>query len=162
MPSTNTHNENENENENEYYDQDIEKQKVLRQRRFYPTRIGGYCINAVTGAPYYDIKQGSYEELRLYRVLNCTGIYDKKGFLRRKNDPINYEPNILYYDNPEQYERHVKKKLPQSQINTWHTNVRCMFPDGGKFVKAEWEKSRKNNYNIILRSSQELSEDEWK
>ncbi len=160
MPSSNT--QHDHENDDAYYDQEAEKQKVLRQRRFYPSRFGGCCINAVTGEPYYDIKQGSFEELRLYRVSDCSGFYDKKGFLRRNNDPINNDPNILYYDNPEQYGRHVKKKLPQCQINRWHTNIRRMFPDGGKFVKAEWEKFRKEKYNIILRGSHELLEDEWK
>ena len=162
MPSTNA------QQEDEYFDEETEKQKVLRQRRFYPTRIGGWCVNAMTGSQY-DIKQGSFEELRLYRVSDCTGFYDNRGFLRRKNDPINRDPNMMYYDNPEQYARHMKRKLPQSQINTWHANVNRMFPDGGDFVKAEWEKIRKENYNNMLRSSQapateerqESSEDEW-
>lgn len=162
MPSSNT------QYEEEYYDEETETQKVLRKRRFHPTRIGGWCVNAVTGAQY-DIKQGSFEELRLYRVSDCTGFYDKRGFLRRRNDPINRDPNMLYYDNPEQYARHMKRKLPQDQINIWHTNVQRMFPDGGAFVKAEWDKIRKENYNNMLRSSQapateerqESSEDEW-
>ncbi len=153
--------------EEEYTDENEEQEKVLRKRRFYPTRIGGYCINAVTGSRYH-IQQGSFEELRLFRTTDATGFYDSKGFLRRRNDPVSRDPNFLYYDSPEQYMRHMRQKVPQEQVNRWHTNVQRMFPDGGDFVKAEWDKIRKEHFDRmsarssnVVKEPQETSDDEW-
>ncbi len=163
MPSTHNYNNVEN-----YDDDDELQQKVLRKRRFYPTRIGGVCVNAASGSRY-PIQQGSFEELRLYRISDVTGFYDKNGYLRRRNDPLNHEPNMLYFDTPEQYMRHMRQKLPQESINRWHTNVKRMFPDNGDFDRAEYEKIRKENRSRMVRSSQvqdesqvvASSDDEW-
>ena len=163
MPSTSKH------NDVEYYDnEDEQEQKVLRKRRFYPTRMGGLCVNAASGSRY-PIQQGSFEELRLYRVSDVTGFYDKNGYLRRRNDPLNREPNMLYFDTPEQYMRHMRQKLPQESINRWHTNVKRMFPDDGDFDRAAYEQIRKENRSNMARSNWSSedapvpasSDDEW-
>ena len=153
--------------EDTYFDDDEEHQKVLRKRRFYPTRIGGWCVNAVTGSRY-PIQQGSFEEMRLFRVTDSTGFYDERGYLLRRGDPPSRDPNLLYYDNPEQYMRNMKQKMPQEQINRWHTNVQRMFPDGGDFVKEEYDKIRKENYDrqtsrstIQSAENRPSSDDEW-
>jgi len=123
------------------YNDDGEETKVLRKRRFYPTKIGGLIVNAASGHSY-GIPQGSFEELRLYKVSDVTGYYDAHGFLLRRNDAPNREPCLCYYESPEEYTRHMRQKVPQKRINEWHNNVKRMFPDGGEFVKSEYEAIR--------------------
>jgi len=75
------------------------------------------CINAVTGQRYYCPKTNkpiyncSLESRQLYGVLDCTA-------------PIgNRDPYKLYYDTPEQYERHRHTKVPKNRKAEWRAKM---------------------------------------
>lgn len=75
------------------------------------------CINAITGQRYYcpktnkPIYNGSLESRQLYGVLDCTA-------------PIgNRDPFKLYYDTPEQYERHRHSKVSKRMKAAWRAKM---------------------------------------
>ena len=110
-----------------------------RKPRCYPTALHGRIINGQTGKEY-GCMQGSYEELRYYKVIDSRGIYDKHGCKTGRKDPVNKDPVILYYDSPIQYMYHMDVELPEKNIKEWYEKKGRMFPDNGVFVKEEWEK----------------------
>ena len=72
------------------------------------------CINAVTGHKYYDPKtnkpiyNNSLASTQLYIVMDSTS-------------PIgNKDPFKLFYDTPEQYERHFKTTISPEIKNIWN------------------------------------------
>ena len=75
------------------------------------------CINAVTGQPYFNpstnkvIYQNTIPSRQLFQVIDTTA-------------PIgNKDPYKLYYDTPEQYERHRGFKISKSIKNTWREKM---------------------------------------
>lgn len=149
-----------NQNDTNY---DGERRVRIKRRRYHPTKLGGACINAQTGHRY-SIMQGSFKELQLYKMIDATSYYDKDGFRLEGKQP-NLDPNLLYYDSPEEYMRHMKTKVSQEQVNRWHVNKKRMFPESNEF------KFDKEAYNAICaekykpqRSSpapEASYEDEW-
>jgi hypothetical protein len=147
-------------NENNFNENGEPRVRVKR-RRYYPTKLGGVCVNAQSGQRY-QIMQGSFEELRLYKTIDATAFYDKNGYLRETRDPVNPDPNMLYYDSPEEYMRHMRVKLPQDRVNRWHINNKRIFPDGGEFDKAAYDEIRSESFMSRMDEAQrESSEDEW-
>jgi len=61
----------------------------------------GYCTNAVNKS-HYPFKVNSKESLQLFIVMSSLSNNNRV-------DPIK-----LYYDNPEQYERHTRRKVHKS------------------------------------------------
>ena len=149
-------------NQNDVY-QHGERRVRIKRRRYHPTKLGGACINAMTGQRY-PIMQGSFEELRLYKMIDATAFYDKDGFLLEKKQ-TNPEPNILFYDSPEEYMRHMKTKIPQEQVNRWHINKNRMFPESNdyQFSKEAYDAIRLEKFAPRTSSpTREVSsEDEW-
>lgn len=109
-----------------------------RKPKCYPTALHGRIKNGQTGLDY-GCMQGSYEELRYYKVIDSRGIYDKHGCRTGRKDPINKDPILLYYDSPIQYMRHMKVELSEKDVKEWYEHKSRMFPDNGVFVKKEWE-----------------------
>ena len=78
------------------------------------------CINAVSGVPYYSdstkkpIIVGSKESEKFFIVTNSMG-------LTESNDPV-----ILYYDCPEQYERHRHTTLSKTVKDTWRSKIESL------------------------------------
>jgi len=106
------------------------KKKIkIKKRRYYPTTQGKYCVNAVNGMRY-PWKSGSYNELQLFKMIDATGKYDKDGFLIKRSEEKNKDPNFLYFDSPEQYAKHMRIKLDHVQSQKWHSKVRMIFPNG--------------------------------
>lgn len=69
-------------------------------------QINSQIINAVTGFPcinddFQAYRVGSMNELLLFKVKFITGESNTPGI-------------TLFYDSPEQYERHMMKRLPQT------------------------------------------------
>jgi hypothetical protein len=79
----------------------------------YGSNISGIIRNAVTGTKY-NIKVGSKDEALLFKVTNAT------GFNKRK------EPLILYYDSPEQYEKHYFIHVSDEIKQKWLESSLCM------------------------------------
>ena len=75
------------------------------------------CINAVSGVPYYSdstkkpIIVGSKESEKFFIVTNSMGLTESK-------DPV-----ILYYDSPEQYERHRHTTLAKAAKEAWRAKI---------------------------------------
>lgn len=145
--------------------QDGERRVRIKRRRYYPTKLGGNCMNALTGQRY-PIMQGSFEELQLYSMIDASSFYDKDGFRLEKNQSSsNPNPNFLFYDSPEEYMRHMKTKVPQEQVNRWHHNKKRMFPEsnGFKFAKEAYYAILAEKH-VVQQSSpspKASSEDEW-
>ena len=75
------------------------------------------CINAVTGHKYYDPKtnkpiyNNSLASTQLYIVMDTTS-------------PIgNKDPFKLFYDTPEQYERHRKLRISRDMKESWRSRM---------------------------------------
>ena len=144
----------------------IERRSKLRRRKYYPTRVGGACVNACTGAAY-QWYQGSNDEMRLYKVFEVTGYYDNQGFMSKRKDPQNRDPLILYYDSPEQYKSHTKCNVNQKLIAEWHEKVKQIFP-GGRYDEDSYEEWRKNHYAKTMKGyksgetlRKSISDEEW-
>ena len=83
----------------------IDKQKVyitVFETNFSNT----HAMNAVTNIPY-KVKFGSRDEDSLFSVIIATG-------------ETGQTPLILFYDSPEQYERHFSVDLSPSTKQRWH------------------------------------------
>ena len=141
-----------------------------RRRCYFPTRHGGFCVNAVTGVRY-QYTQGSFEALRLYQVIDSSGKCDSNGYTRTRWDPSNQTPNFLFYDSPEQYSRHQKVDINPKSSYQWHIDVKRMFPDD-VFDKTAYIEIRMRKHNVgetPVNDSQESatvdthenSDDEW-
>ena len=65
-----------------------------------------YAMNAITNTPY-KVKFGSKEEDSLFSVIIATG-------------ETGQTPLILFYDTPEQYERHFFVDLTPETKQRWH------------------------------------------
>lgn len=105
-----------------------DKKTRVKQRKYFPTPRGAQIVNAVSGY-VYPWTQGSFEERRLYKTMDLTAYYDNKGCRRSRRALPGSEPNLLYYDSPEQYMMHKGVKLPQSKIMSWHENNRALFKE---------------------------------
>lgn len=76
-----------------------------------------YIINAITGQRMHcqitgqPIKQNSLASRQLYAVMDCTAPNGSK------------DPMKLYYDTPEQYERHRRVKVPRSRKEEWRKKI---------------------------------------
>ena len=116
-----------------------------RRALYYTSNVpDSFIKNAFTGH-IYPYKVGSLESLKLYKVMDSTGTIDKDGVRLNVKSRPNSQPNILYYDNPEEYMRHRRIKLDSDKINSWKNKVNRLFPKG-EFSKIEWMKM-KEEYN---------------
>ena len=83
------------------------RKKDKRFITFYETNYGNaYCMNAKTNYPY-DVKYGSRDEDKLFSVILSTGETGKT-------------PPILFYNSPEEYERHFGEKVSNETKQRWH------------------------------------------
>lgn len=163
MPSQKITDDEPDFNENEIL-HDGERRVRIKRRKYHPTKLGGVCVNAQTGHRY-PIMQGSFDELKLYKIVDATSHYDKDGF-RLAMKQSNSDPNILYYDSPEEYMRHMKTKVSQEQVNRWHVNKKRMFPESNecKFDKEAYLAICAEKYAEKQRSSytpEASTQDEW-
>jgi hypothetical protein len=83
---------------------------------------GTYIRNAETGQ-YYKYKVGSKDEDRLFKLSLSTGV------LKTTNGS-----SILFYDSPEQYERHLSDILSDEIKEKW-MNKRSFFLEMEKLEK---------------------------
>ena len=133
-------------------DDDSSKESEIQYiRDYFPTRLGGKIVNAQSGYVYNYI-QGSYDELRLYRIIDTRSFYDEYGCSTTKKDPVNKTPNFLYYDTPEQCMRHLDIKMNPIRVKSWHDKQSKLFSSSGNFNKDEWDKIKKESYEHSTRA----------
>lgn len=118
---------------------------VMYNRDVYPTTLYHKIVNASTGEKY-PYNQGSYDELRLYKMVDARGVYDEHGCKIAKHLPPNSSPVFLYYDSPEQCMRHQGIKLDKDRVNKWYKEKQLLFNQNGSFNKNEWEKLKYDTY----------------
>ena len=83
------------------------KRREKRFITFFETNYGNkYCMNAKTNQPY-DAKYGSKDEDGLFSIILATGEFGQT-------------PPILFYDSPEEYERHFGVNLSKETKQRWH------------------------------------------
>lgn len=109
----------------------ITKKTVIKKRKFFPTKRGMSIVNAVSGYEY-PWTQGSFDEKRLFKVIDSTAYYDEKGVVRHRTNNNIGTPNLLYFDSPEQYMMHMRQKIAHNKLMAWHDNVRRLFPEDSK------------------------------
>ena len=84
--------------------------KIVRSRiDCYTSGDAGSPIRNAEIGNYYKCKVGSKEENLFFKVSLST------GELKTKNGS-----NILFYDSPEQYEKHLDQEVSQTIKQTWH------------------------------------------
>ena len=150
----------------------VEKAEREENRVYYTTNnTKGYIYDAITGLPH-RWKVGSYDSLRLYSVIDATGVVDENGIKIPFNGMPNRSPNILYYESPEAYERHnPKQTLYNSDSNDtlkhrndWYTLKARLFgsassnqDEASHINMAEytlWRDEKKNKYANELDKAQ--------
>jgi len=139
--------------------EDSDKQIKFKKRLYHPSPNRGRCINAQTGV-HYPWKSSSFESLRIYKVMDSTGFYDSKGFLRVSSDPINQGANVLYYDSPEQYGRHLRHRVDTDYCSKWHNKISNIFP-GGVFSLDAYEYEKNKNLGNTLKTEEETHNVEY-
>lgn len=99
---------------------DNNKKNNLEYIEFYRTSYipGSNIKNAITGN-YYPYLVGSNNEKLLFKVAICTG---EKGTLNYVNNQWIAETNLLFYDSPEQYERHLYGEISLNIKRLWLEN----------------------------------------
>jgi len=107
---------------------DYNKKVKIKKRKYYPTGRGCNIVNAISGHQYPWI-QGSFDEKRLFKVIDTTSYYDESGYVRSKRKATPGYSNMLYFDSPEQYMIFMGIKLENSKIMRWHDNYRKTFKE---------------------------------
>jgi hypothetical protein len=70
----------------------------------FPSNVMGTpIVNAITGVKY-PWNVGSFEEIHLWKVANCT----------------RFTPTLYFYDSPEQYEAYRRVELDPESKEVWH------------------------------------------
>jgi hypothetical protein len=82
---------------------------VWRKIRVYATRVnvGSHIRDAISGK-YTNYRVGSKDEDLFFKSINVSGIRKPTG-----------EPAVLFFENPEQYEKHMFVKLSVDQKLKW-------------------------------------------
>jgi hypothetical protein len=115
---------------------------VVRERAYYPSNnIMDYVRNAVTGGQY-PYRAGTFDAMRLYKVFDTTSKCDKNGIILLPYEKRNPNPNILYYDSPEQYMKHRKVTVTQSEVNKWYERNTRLFGNrigDGSFNREQYD-----------------------
>lgn len=82
-----------------------------------PYTPGATIRNALTGI-YQNYKVGRREEHLFYKVVMATG--------EGRDGKLSQEPNQLFYDYPEQYERHWACTVSEEAKSAWYERMRAM------------------------------------
>jgi len=115
-------------------DQDEHETSEEREARrsYYPSNTPeAPVVNAISGHPY-PFKVGSLESLRLFHVTDATGQCDERGLVCPRSGRGNPEPNHLYFESPEQYQRFLGRgpRFDTAFCEAWRSKVNALFPEG--------------------------------
>jgi len=103
-------------------------------RMYYPSNAtGSIIVNAITGKPY-PWRSGTIDSLRLFRVVDSSGRCNNQGFYDRHGNnhkTFNKEPNILYYDGPNEYMMQRKTRVDPMLVSEWNTTRGELFSGEG-------------------------------
>ena len=106
--------DNVNEPEWDMFSEDYEhlakEEKLAHLSQIY-SATSGYCYNAITRHPY-PFKKNQPEARKLFMVHDSLGVMGRT------------EPYKMYYDTPEQYERHRRVRLNPDIIDLFYERQR--------------------------------------
>jgi hypothetical protein len=130
---------------------------------YYPSNcIGGSLRNAMDGCEY-PCKRGDRAELRYFKMIDSRNVLNNDGRRRHHTDTneAGRDPNMLYYESPEQYMQHCKQQrlmgrprnLTAKQINAWHVRKNRLFPRERNYIAEDG--------NTVFKAG-ELNENEYK
>jgi hypothetical protein len=129
------------DSENDFQDNNPENE-IVRERAYYPSNdLMDYVRNALTGGQY-PYRAGTFDSMRLYKVADTTGRCDRNGVVLLPTEKRNPNPNMLFYDSPEQYMKHRKVKVQQSDVNKWYERNTRLFGNrigDGAFNKEQYQ-----------------------
>ena len=116
----------------ETYNEDNVAKKSHRssRRKYYPSnKSQSFIVNAVTGAKY-TYKVGSWDQSRLYKIVDTTGACDGEGYvITSLKEPTNPSPNHLFFDTPEECMKHMRIQISPEQVKMWRVKVHARFTD---------------------------------
>ena len=97
------------------------KKRKRGMPKSYPSNIQGQrIVNAMTGT-VYDYRVGSKDETRLFKVATSQPFKKHVDLLGEEViDADGYQMNTLFYDNPEQYEKHRFLTLSDELKMSWY------------------------------------------
>jgi hypothetical protein len=113
-------------------------EEEMKKFRFYPSNAHGSAVVHARTGEKYPWSVGSFESLRLFRIINTTGGYNEHGKVIEHGSPPNRDPNFLYYDSPDDYEDHWRFHLNNETHDKWNSQVQFLFP-GGEFSKIRFD-----------------------
>ena len=104
-----------------------QSKKFGRRRYFTSNKQNSFIVNAETGSTY-SFRVGSNESRYLFKIVDTTGVCDSNGYELNPRDESypNRNPNHIFYDNPEQFEKHQKILLSHVIQEKWYKkNMEC-------------------------------------
>lgn len=110
------------------------KNKNTVKKYFPSNHVGHLIVNAVTGEKY-NIKVGSKDSLRLFKVTDTTGLYSARGHKNNIYDrsyDISKEPNYYYFDNPSEYLQNMGERRIPELLDRWRNYQDSLVDSAGK------------------------------
>lgn len=133
------------------------KKVLVRKRKYFPTRYNGFIVDATSGQYFTDgtdknkpYRVGTLDEKRFFKVMDCTGKCDSKGFLIPYHGELNRDPNMLFYASPLDYARHSKTFISPKKIAEWHQYIDTLFPEGGDIDMNVYNHMKETNSFFTL------------
>ena len=96
------------------------RKKRSEPKVFASNIVGQRIVNAMTGSSY-EFNVGSKLEERLFKVATSQPFHKHTNFMGEEViDADGYQINTLFYDTPEQYEKHKRVTLSDSLKKEWY------------------------------------------
>jgi len=89
-------------------------------KRWKEKRIDGYYTVNIPGSPIRNAVLGSFEVDYLGTTKFAVGSVWEDLFFKVTITTVKGSPYTLFYDSPEQYERHMKSTLSEDVIKSWY------------------------------------------
>ena len=106
-------NQNDWELSSEDFDHLAKEDKLAHLSHIFTPTSSGYCYNGITKHPY-PFKKNHPDARRLFAVHDSYGANGRK------------DPYKVYYDTPEQYERHRRVRLHPTIIDLFYERQRLL------------------------------------
>ena len=93
-------------------------------KRWNERRIDGYYSSVEPGAPIRNAVSGTYEIDYTGKTTYCVGSVWEDLFFKVVITTVKGSPYTLFYDSPEQYERHMNTSLSEDTTKGWYEKSR--------------------------------------
>jgi hypothetical protein len=112
------------------------------RRKYYPSnKSQSLIVNAVTGEKY-PYKVGSFDQTRLYKIVDSSGTCDGEGYIiTSRKEPTNPTPNHLFFESPEECMKLMRIDISPENVKGWRAKVRERFTDysAPEYYGAEYD-----------------------